>query len=116
MKKHLMFYAAVLLSAVFAPFAVAEVVQAVATAPAVIDPAVDLVGLITVLFGDNAPAIIGWVSFALVLWSQLRQVIPARWLAWLPGPVVTLLEWLASNLGQSANHFENNPNMLKKMK
>lgn len=77
---------------------------------------IDLVGLATQLFGDNGPVVIGWVSFALVLWSQLRQLIPATWLAWLPGPLVTLLEWLASNLGKSANHIDNDPKAVKKMK
>lgn len=83
---------------------------------AVVESSFDLLGLATILFGDNAPVMIGWISFALVVWSQLRQLIPARWLALLPAPIVTVLEWLASNLGQSANHFENNPNLIKKMK
>lgn len=99
---------AVALMCVFAPFTfAADIITE--TTPTLVDFAV-------LLFGDNAPSIIGWLSFTLLVWSQLRQLIPARWLAWLPAPIVTLLEWLASNLGQSSNHFENNPNLIKKMK
>ncbi|MCG6268299.1 hypothetical protein [Vibrio furnissii] len=97
---------------VFAPLALAEVATETITTAS----SLDLVGLATLLFGDNGPVVIGWVSFFLVLWSQLRQLIPATWLAWLPSPLVTLLEWFASNLGKSANHIDNNPKAVKKMK
>ncbi|WP_305817533.1 hypothetical protein [Photobacterium leiognathi] len=73
----------------------------------------ELTPLVHSLFGDNTDAVLGWAAFVVVLWSQLRQLIPPRWLAKLPRWLVALLEFLAANNGTSRNERVNDPRDIK---
>ncbi|WP_131800106.1 hypothetical protein [Enterovibrio norvegicus] len=68
------------------------------------------------LFGETGQAVVFWASLVLVLWSQVRQIIPPQWLAKLPTWVINLLEYLAANKGRAANDLALNPAWQRKQK
>ncbi len=76
-------------------------------------PEFDWAALLSGLFGETGKAIAGWIGFGLVVWSQLRQIIPAKYLAKLPDWVIDVLEFLAANKGQAANDMTNDPRYVK---
>ncbi|KYO58418.1 hypothetical protein [Vibrio parahaemolyticus] len=69
---------------------------------------------LVVLFGETGKQIVFWVSIVLVLWSQLRQLIPPEWIAKLPEWLINVLEFLAANKGQSANESYLDPKWRKR--
>ncbi|UPR55293.1 hypothetical protein ITG09_24270 (plasmid) [Vibrio cyclitrophicus] len=78
-------------------------------------PPVDWVTLLTVFGGEYGKVIAAWVSVALVVWSQVRQLIPPEWMAKLPTWLITLLEFLAANKGRASNELINDPKHIKRV-
>ncbi|OCH31824.1 hypothetical protein A6E13_16515 [Aliivibrio fischeri] len=76
----------------------------------------DWMALLTTLFGEYGQAIGGWIAVGLVVWSQVRQLIPPSWLAKLPDWLITLIEWLAANKGTASNDLGNDPKHIKRVK
>ncbi len=74
----------------------------------------DLIGLIQSIAGESAPVWIGWISFVLVIWSQLRQLISPTLIARLPRWVIWVLEFAAANFGKSRNDYLQDPLTYKK--
>lgn len=70
--------------------------------------------LLTGLFGETGAAIVTVVSIVLAVWSQVRQLIPATWLAKLPTWLIDLLEWLAANKGKAKNESFHDPKLAKR--
>ncbi|AQS36610.1 hypothetical protein Sps_01444 [Shewanella psychrophila] len=89
-------------------------VSAFSVEPLVTEPAIDLVPIITALLGDKATAVIVIVSIIGFVWAQLRQLIPAEYMAKLPGWLIWYLELLAANKGKAGNASSNSPEHLKK--
>ncbi|WP_136487861.1 hypothetical protein [Vibrio sp. H11] len=87
----------------FTPFALASAEVA--------DPALtfDWPMVLTTLLGDTGQVIALWVTGFLVIWSQLRQLIPPKWLAKLPTWLIAFLEFLAANRGTATNDVFNDP-------
>ncbi|MBT2925321.1 hypothetical protein PN39_05455 [Vibrio anguillarum] len=79
-------------------------------------PPVDWVTLLAVLFGEHGKTIAAWVSVVLVIWSQVRQLIPPEWMAKLPTWLITFLEFLAANKGRASNELINDPQHIKRVK
>ncbi|ENM3832832.1 hypothetical protein LH205_003218 [Vibrio cholerae] len=79
-------------------------------------PGVDLIALIQAFAGESAPVWIGWISFVLVIWSQLRQLISPTLIARLPRWVIWVLEFAAANFGKSRNDYLQDPLTYKKRK
>ncbi|EPX4144422.1 hypothetical protein ACW0FS_004100 [Vibrio vulnificus] len=79
-------------------------------------PPVDWVTLLAVLFGEHGKTIAGWVSVVLVVWSQVRQLIPPQWMAKLPNWLIDVLEFLAANKGKAGNEAWNDPKHIKRVK
>lgn len=71
---------------------------------------------LVVLFGETGKQIVFWVSIVLVLWSQLRQLIPPEWIAKLPEWLINVLEFLAANKGRANNELINDPRHIKRVK
>ncbi|EGQ7854384.1 hypothetical protein ABMX64_20145 [Vibrio vulnificus] len=76
----------------------------------------DWASVLTALFGEHGKAIAAWVSVALVIWSQVRQLIPPSWMAKLPNWLIDLLEFLAANKGTASNEAWYDPKHLKRVK
>lgn len=89
-------------------------VSAFAVEPLVTEPAIALVPIITALLGDKAAAVIVIVSVIGFAWAQLRQLIPAEYMAKLPGWLIWCLELFAANKGKAGNASSNSPEHLKK--
>ncbi|WP_412497276.1 hypothetical protein [Vibrio fluvialis] len=90
----------------FAPFVMAnQEVTDVAQNAMVFDWSTAL----ALVLGETGQVIALWVTGFLVVWSQVRQVIPPKWLAKLPGWLIALLEFLAANRGTAANDVFNDP-------
>ncbi|MBD6967800.1 hypothetical protein G4170_14770 [Vibrio parahaemolyticus] len=79
-------------------------------------PPVDWVTLLAVLFGEHGKTIAAWVSVVLVVWSQVRQLIPPQWMAKLPNWLIDVLEFLAANKGKAGNEAWNDPKHIKRVK
>lgn len=79
-------------------------------------PPVDWITLLTVFGGEYGKVIAAWVSVALVVWSQVRQLIPPQWLAKLPTWLIDVLEFLAANKGKAGNEVWNDPKHFKQAK
>ncbi|MDW2204311.1 hypothetical protein R7007_21820 [Vibrio sp. 1636] len=78
-------------------------------------PVFDWVALLITLFGEHGQVIAAWVSVALVIWSQVRQLIPPAWLAKLPNWLIDVLEFLAANKGKAGNESWNDPKHIKRV-
>lgn len=78
-----------------------------------VDPNVEYI--INLLFPQKAKEIIGILSLCLVVWTQLRALIPPKYLAKLPKPIIFLLEILAGNTHNAANAYHKDPIHLRKM-
>lgn len=77
-------------------------------------PIFDWAALLITLLGENGKLIVAWLSVILVIWAQVRQLIPASWMAKLPVFLINLLEFLAANNGQARNEALNDPIQIKR--
>ena len=92
------------------------VMSPLALASGAAPPTFDWVALLRSLFGERGEYIAAWVSVVLVVWSQVRQLLPPAWLAKLPHWLIELLEFLAANKGKASNDLYNNPKYIKQSK
>lgn len=88
--------------------------SAFAGEPVVTEPAIDLVPILTALLGDKAAMVLVVVSVVGYTWAQVRQLIPADYMAKLPKWVIWCLELLAANKGKAKNVAANRPEHVKK--
>ncbi|EGQ7740910.1 MULTISPECIES: hypothetical protein [unclassified Vibrio] len=79
-------------------------------------PPFDWFAFLVAAFGEHGKVIAAWVSALLVVWSQVRQLIPPEWMAKLPNWLIDLLEFLAANKGKAANEAWNDPKHIKRVK
>ncbi|HIF9260444.1 TPA: hypothetical protein ACX6S2_003456 [Photobacterium damselae] len=74
----------------------------------------EVMSILQMFLGDDAEKWAAWLAVVLVVWTQLRQIIPPSWLAKLPMPLIVLLETLAGNRGLSRNERLTDPRQLKR--
>lgn len=74
----------------------------------------EAMALIQMLGGEHASKVVAAIGVTGYAWAQLRQFIPARWLAKLPNWAIRFLETAAANRGQSRNNHFVDPQALKR--
>lgn len=72
--------------------------------------------LLVGLLGDVGKEVVFCLSIGLTAWAQIRQLIPPKLMAKLPSWLISTLEYLAANKGQSANENALNPKLWRKIK
>ncbi len=76
---------------------------------------IDIVNLITLIFGEYAAYILVTLSMVGYGWTLIRQFIPARMMSKLPECVLSILEFTAGNKWESENSLNNDPKHHKRV-
>ena len=72
--------------------------------------------MLSMVCSDKTFSIINAAVVAGFAWAQVRQLIPAEWMAKLPTRLIVILEFVAANRGSANNDLFHNPCYYKRKK